>query len=121
MLEDEPSSADRTTVTPAQIADLLIFVLWSTYFQYNVSIYEQLESTAIRSTVSAAIANLYMESFEQHAITASSYKPIIWKRYVGDNFTVLDRGNVDSFLKHPNNYYPSIPLTLETENGYKIA
>ena len=31
-LEDDPSLVDRTTLTPAQIADLLNFVLRSTYF-----------------------------------------------------------------------------------------
>ena len=34
-LEDDPSLADRTTLTPAQITDLLNFVLRSTVFQYN--------------------------------------------------------------------------------------
>ena len=29
--------------------------------------------------VSAVIANLYMESFEEQAITTSSHKPRIWK------------------------------------------
>ena len=31
------------------------------YFQYNGSIYEQLEGTAMGSPVSAVIANLFME------------------------------------------------------------
>ena len=34
--------------------------------------------------VSAVITNLYMESFEQQALTTSSYKPRIWKRFVDD-------------------------------------
>ena len=40
-LENDPSLADRSTLTPTQIADLLNFTLRSTYFQYNRSIYEQ--------------------------------------------------------------------------------
>ncbi|XP_068699268.1 uncharacterized protein [Montipora foliosa] len=120
-LEDDPSLADRTTLTPFQIADLLNFVLRSTYFQYNGSIYEQLEGAAMGGPVSAVIANLYMESFEQQAITTSAYKPRIWKRYVDDTFTILDRGNVDSFLQHLNNQQPSIRFTMETENDYKLA
>lgn len=40
-LENDPSLPDRTTLTPTQIAELLNFVLRSTYFQYNGSIYEQ--------------------------------------------------------------------------------
>jgi len=96
-LENDPSLADHTTLTPAQIADLLNFVLRSTHFQYNRSIYEQREDKAMGSPVSAVIANLYMESFEEQAIATSPYKRRIWKRYVDDTFTVLDRGSVNSF------------------------
>ena len=119
-LENDPSLADRTTLKPAQIADLLTFVLRSTYFQYNGSIYEQREGAAMGSPVSAVIANLYMESFEEQAITTSSNKPRIWRRYVTDTFTILDRGSVDSFLQHLNNQQPSIRFTMETENN-KLA
>ena len=34
-LESDADLADRTTLTPVQIVDLLDFVLRSTYFQYN--------------------------------------------------------------------------------------
>ena len=75
--ENDPSLTDRTTLTPAQIADLLTFVLRFTYFQYNGSIYEQKDGTAMGSPASAVIADLYMESFEEQAITSSSYEPRI--------------------------------------------
>ena len=99
-LENDPSLAVRTALTPAQIADLLTFVLRSTFFQYNGSVYEQKEGAAMGSPVFAVIANLYMESLEEQAITTSSYKPTIWKRYVGDTFTILDCEKVDDFLQH---------------------
>ena len=54
--ENDPSLADCTVLTPPQIADLLNFVLRSTYFQYNGSIYEQKDGAAMGSP-------LYMESF----------------------------------------------------------
>ena len=54
------------------LLDLLTFVLRFTYFQYNASIYEQKDGAAIGSPVSAVIANLYMENFEEQAITTSS-------------------------------------------------
>ena len=54
--------------------------------------------------VSAVITNLYMESFEQQALTTSSYKPRIWKRFVDDTCTILDREtDIDSSSEHLNN------------------
>ena len=55
------------------------------------------------------------------AITTSSYEPRIWKRYVDDTFTILDRENVDDFLQHLNNQQPSIRFTMETEKDNKLA
>ena len=96
-IENDPCLADRTTLMSAQIADPLTFVLRSSYFQCNGSIYEQKDGAAMGSPVSAVIANLYMESFEEQAITTSSYECRIWKNYVEDTFTILDRENVDDF------------------------
>ena len=58
------------------------------------------------SPVSAVIANIFMEDFEERAIASAIYKPKIWKRYVDDTFTILDRDQVDGFLQH------SIPVDL---------
>ena len=104
-LENDPGLADRTNLTPTQIADLLNFVLRSTYFQYNGSIYEQKDGAAMGSPVSAVIANLHMEEFEERAIATATYKPKIWKQYVDVTFTVLRKDYVDGFLQHLNSYY----------------
>ena len=87
-----------TNLTPTQIADLLNFVLRSTYFQYNGSIYEQQDGAAMGSPVSAVTANIYVEEFEEQAIANATCKPKIWKRYEDDTFTVLDRNHVNGFL-----------------------
>ena len=73
------------------------------------------------SPVSAVIASLYMERFEEQAITTSFYGPRIWERNVDDIFTILDRENLDGFLQHLNNQQPSIRLTMETEKEKKLA
>ena len=73
------------------------------------------------SPVSAVTANLYMEMFEEKAIESAPCKPKIWKRYVEDTFTILDRDRVDSFLQHLNSQQPNIRFTMEAENDSKIA
>ena len=67
------------------------------------------------------IANLYIEVFEEQAVESEPYKPKIWKGYVDDTFTILDRSNVDSFLHHVNIQQPTIRFTMETEKESKIA
>ena len=120
-LENYPGLPDRTVnLTPTQIADLLNFVLRSTYFQYNGSIYEQKDGAAMGSPVSAVIANIFMEDFEERAIASAIHKPTIWKRYVDDTFTILDRDQVDGFLQHLNNQQPTIRFTMETEKDNSI-
>ena len=73
------------------------------------------------SPVSAVIANLYMEIFEEQAIESAPCKPKIWKRYIDDTFTILAQDRVDKFLQHLNSQQPSIRFTMEIENNSKIA
>jgi len=73
------------------------------------------------SPVSAVIANLYREVFDDQAIESAPYKPNIWKGYVDDTFAILDRSNGDSFLHHLNSQQPTIRFTMETEKDIMIA
>ena len=58
-LESDQSLSKRTTLTPlVQIADLINFVLRSTYFQCDVAIYKQQDGAASMGTpVPTVIAN----------------------------------------------------------------
>ena len=53
--------SNHTNLTPTQIADLLNFVLRSTHFKYNGSIYEQEDGAAMGRPVSAVIASVLMK------------------------------------------------------------
>ena len=120
-LNNDPSLPDRTALTPTQIADLLNFVLRSTYFKYNGALYEQQDGAPMGSPISAVIADLYMEAFEEQTLATAPKPPRKWKSYVDDTFTVMKQHKADNFRSHLNQQHPSIRFTMETENNNKTA
>ena len=107
----------RTPLSPHRVAELLQLCLRSTYFSFNGEFYEQREGAAMGSPVSAVVANLYMEFFEELALRTAPDRPRIWKRYVDDTFTLVKKGEL---LIHLNSIRPSIKLTTELEEGGSI-
>ena len=120
-LNNDPSLQDRTALTPTQIADPLNLVLRFTYFKYNGALYEQQEGAPMGSPISALIADLYMEAFDEQTLATAPEPPRIWKRYIDYTFTVMKQHNADNFLSHLSQQHPSIRFTMETENNNKIA
>ena len=93
-LDEDDSLEDRTPLSPQRVAELLQLCLRSTYFSFNGAFYEQKEGAAMGSPVSAVVANLYMEFFEEIALRTAPARPRIWKRYVDDTFTLVKKGDV---------------------------
>ena len=67
-LGEDGTLEDRTSLSSERIADLLEMCLRSTYFSFGGNFYEQKEGAAMGSPVSAVVANLYMEFFEELAL-----------------------------------------------------
>ena len=103
-LEQDDTLANRTTLSANKVAELLNVCLRSTYFSYGGDFYEQREGAAMGSPVSAAVANLYMEYFQDLALSQAPADcvPCIWKRYVDDTFCILKKGAVEELLSHLN-------------------
>ena len=55
------------------------------------------------------VANLYMEFFEEMALT----RPRLWKRYIDDTFCILRKGSIEELLCHFNRIRPTIKFTVE--------
>ncbi len=65
-LQNDESLDERTCLSPECITGLLEVCLRSTYFRYNGNCCEQvIDGAAMGSPVSAVVANLYMEFFEE--------------------------------------------------------
>lgn len=61
----------------------------STYFSYNRNFYKQIKSTAMGSPVSALVANLYTEFFEELILESAPVRP---KLYVDDTCCIVKKG-----------------------------
>ena len=67
------------------------------------------------SPVSAVVANLHTEFFEELALETVPTSPRLWKRYVDDTFCILRNGSTKELLHHLNGVRPTIKFTVEQE------
>ena len=70
------------------------------------------------SPVSAVVANLYMEFFEEVALETV---PRLWKRYVDDTFCILRKDLTEKLLHHLNRVRPTIKFTVKQEKDRALS
>ena len=85
----DSSLADRKSLSPDQVTDLLRFCLNATYLANSGEFYKQTFGTAMGSPVSVTVADLVMEDVEQWAPTTFLTPPRFWKHYVDNTCTAL--------------------------------
>ena len=67
------------------------------------------------STISAAVANIYMEFFEELVLSTALVKPQLWKRYVDGTCCIMKKGTAEGLLDHLNGVRPTFKFTVEAE------
>ena len=114
-LESDSCLADRTTLTPTQIADPLGFVwdppISSTTDQFMNKMVQpwEAQSPQLSQTPTRRIVNHRLHH------PPAPCTPNTWECYVDDTFTILNRDNVDNFLQHFNSQQPTIRFKMETK------
>ena len=65
--------------------------------------------------MAVAFANIFMAEIETKLINQSKTKPIKWKRYIDNIFSLWDsnRQEIDLFIKQANNFHSTIKLTAD--------
>ena len=86
-LEADDMLKDRTPLEPDNIIKLPSLYLKCTYFLYQGEYYLQIHGTAMGSPVSPIVCKLYMEYFEQKALSTAEELSDWWRRYVDDTHT----------------------------------
>ena len=65
--------------------------------------------------MAVAFANIYMAAIETKILSQSRNKPLEWKRYIDDIFSLWDinRQEVEQFVELANRFHPTIKFTAE--------
>ena len=74
-----------------------------------------IECVALGKKMAVAFANIFMARIERQILSQSCIKPLFWKRYIDDVFslwnTSLDK--IEGFVKKANNFHSTIKFTAE--------
>ncbi|XP_072025293.1 uncharacterized protein [Amphiura filiformis] len=120
LLDKDKSWTKRTYLNEKEIIKLLEFCLTTTYFKFRGQLYQQDHGCAMGLPVSPIIANLYMEWFENKALTSTADPPRIWLRYVDDTFVVINKEKVQQFTDHINSQNEHIKFTNDPEKDGQL-
>ena len=71
--------------------------------------------TAMGTEMAVAFANIFMSAVETAILSQSSAKPLEWKQYIDDVFSLWDtnREEIDKFIEHANRHHATIKFTAE--------
>ena len=116
-LNEDTAWTGSTSLTAAQIVALLDTCMRKSDFKFRDTFYRMTDGLAMGSPVSAVVANLFMEDFEQRAFDVLTTRPKLWYRFVDDVFTIIKRHCVTDTLSELNARSDHIQFTLELESN----
>ena len=87
-------------------------------FQFNGKNYLQTHGSAMGTKMAVAFANIFMSRVETEIMSQSTIKPLVWKRYIDDVFSLwnTNRGEITQFIEQANKHHPTIKFTAEVSD-----
>ena len=106
---------NNPSIPTALLKEMLGLILRENSFQFNGRNYLQTHGTAMGTKMAVAFANIFMSAVETAILSQSSTKPLEWKRYIDDVFSLWDtnREEIDKFIENANRHHATITFTAE--------
>ena len=97
------------------LREMLRLILQENSFQFNGKDFLQTHGTAMGTKTAVSFANIFMAKIETAIIDQHSTKPLVWKGYIDDVFSLwyTNREEINNFIEHANNYHPTIKFTAD--------
>ena len=100
LLDKDNTLKERTMIPVKNVILLLEFYPHNTYFSFQGQLYEQVEGVDMRSLVGPIVANLYMEYFEQKALSTAThpleYGLDMWMIHLSSERRILDHTSLNA-------------------------
>ena len=120
ILLPDPSWALQSPISVLVIIKLLTICLEDTSFKFRGKFYNMTDGLAMGSSVSPAIANIFMENLERNAIVTMQDRPRLWLRFVYDVLSIVKRTSLPFMLEHLSKQNTAITFTMEVEKDGKL-
>ena len=106
---------NKPPIPTLHLRDMLRLILKENSFHFNGKNFLEIHGTAMGTKMAVSFANIFMAAVETEIIERSSKKPLIWKRYIDDVFSLwnLNKEEITAFIELANNYHPTIKFTAE--------
>ena len=97
------------------LGDMLRLILKENSFHFNGKNYLQRHGTAMGTKMAVSFANIFMVEIETEIINRDATKPLTWKRYIDDVFSLWNVGKneIQTFIELANTYHATIKFTAE--------
>ena len=106
---------ERPPIPTQYLKRALKLILQGNSFEFNGKNYHQTHGTAMGTKMSVCRANIFMAVVERAIINLSVVKPLVWKRYIGDIFSIWNANKQQAmqFIEQANKHHQTIRFTAE--------
>ena len=106
---------DNKQISSDTLTELAEVVLKNNIFEFDEKTFKQKRGTAIGTKLAPPYAILFMADFEKKMLESFEKKPMIWWRYIDDEFFIWEHGeeSLKVFIEQVNMFHSRIKFTAE--------
>ena len=102
-------------IPPNDLQELLRLILEENSFKFNERHFIQTHGVAMGTKTAVSFSVIFMADLEKRLLMASPSKPLVWKRFIDDIFSLwnISIQEVSNFVNFANTFHPTIKFTCE--------